>query len=73
VHRACIRIGVAIFNVLIKPWIIPVHSWRGAVRGSIASDVALACATETAAFELFRQLLEVDARPVAPTTAATRI
>jgi len=40
--RMCLQIVVAIFNVLVNLWIIPVYSWRGAAWSSLASDGLLA-------------------------------
>ncbi len=35
-------IGVALFNVVINFWLIPLYSWRGAAWASLLSDGALA-------------------------------
>lgn len=40
--RTVIQFSVALFNVLINLWIIPVYSWRGAAWSSLASDGLLA-------------------------------
>jgi len=53
--KACIQIGVAVFNVLINLWIIPAYSWRGAAWSSIASDALLACAIGAVALTLSRR------------------
>jgi O-antigen/teichoic acid export membrane protein len=53
--RARIQAGVAVFNVVINFWLIPLYSWRGAAWSSIASDGLLACAIGLAAFVLFRR------------------
>lgn len=53
--KACIQIGVAVFNVLINLWIIPAYSWRGAAWSSIASDALLACAIGAVAVTLSRR------------------
>ena len=50
--RTGINAGVAVFNVLINLWIIPIYSWRGAAWSSIASDSLLVCALGTAIFVL---------------------
>jgi O-antigen/teichoic acid export membrane protein len=50
--RTFIQVGVAIFNVLINLWIIPIYSWRGAAWSSIASDALLACGIGAAALVL---------------------
>jgi O-antigen/teichoic acid export membrane protein len=52
--RSGIQIGVALFNVLINLWLIPMYSWRGAAWSSIASDALLACAVGTAVYILSR-------------------
>ncbi|MEB3181431.1 MAG: oligosaccharide flippase family protein [Nostocaceae cyanobacterium] len=39
--RSGMQIIVAIFNVLINLWIIPLYSWRGAALSSLASDSLL--------------------------------
>ena len=41
-YRTTIQIVVAVFNVLINLWIIPLFSWRGAAWSSLASDGLLA-------------------------------
>jgi O-antigen/teichoic acid export membrane protein len=53
--RARIQAGVAVFNVAINFWLIPLYSWRGAAWSSIASDGLLACGIGLAAFVLFRR------------------
>jgi O-antigen/teichoic acid export membrane protein len=53
--RTFIQVGVAIFNVLINLWIIPIYSWRGAAWSSIASDALLACGIGAAALVLSRR------------------
>ena len=53
--RTGIQAGVALFNVLINLWIIPLYSWRGAAWSSIASDALLACSVGTAVFVLSRR------------------
>jgi O-antigen/teichoic acid export membrane protein len=66
--RTIIQVAVAIFNVLVNLWIIPLYSWRGAAWASVASDGLLACGVGAAVFFLSRrtQILaadpEVDAR-----------
>jgi len=40
--RTLVQVGVALFNVLVNLWIIPVFSWRGAAWSSLASDGLLA-------------------------------
>ncbi len=53
--RTSIQVVVALFNVLINLWIIPLFSWRGAAWSSIASDALLACGVGTAALILSRR------------------
>lgn len=61
--RTAIQAGVAIFNVMLNLWLIPMYSWRGAAWSSIASDTLLACGVSAAAFLLSRraQILLGDA------------
>jgi O-antigen/teichoic acid export membrane protein len=60
--RSGLQVSVAVFNVLINLWLIPVYSWRGAAWSSIASDGALFCGVAVAVFVLAR-------RSVAPVIA----
>jgi len=53
--RTGIQVVVALFNVVINLWIIPLYSWRGAAWSSIASDALLAFGVGTAAFVLSRR------------------
>ena len=53
--RACIQVVVALFNVLINLWIIPLYSWRGAAWSSIASDALLAFGVGATAWILSRR------------------
>lgn len=53
--RTSIQVVVALFNVVINLWIIPLYSWRGAAWSSIASDALLAFGIGTAAFVLSRR------------------
>jgi hypothetical protein len=46
---------VAVFNVLINLWIIPLYSWRGAAWSSLASDALLALGTGLAVFMVARR------------------
>jgi O-antigen/teichoic acid export membrane protein len=52
--RSIIQAVVAMVNVLINMWIIPLYSWRGAAWSSIACDALLALALGTAAFHLVK-------------------
>ena len=40
--RSLIQFSVALFNVAINFWLIPLYSWRGAALASLASDTLLA-------------------------------
>ncbi len=40
--RTTVQVAIAIFNVLVNLWIIPLHGWRGAAWSSLASDGLLA-------------------------------
>jgi O-antigen/teichoic acid export membrane protein len=53
--RSGIQTGVAIFNVIINLWLIPLYSWRGAAWSSIASDALLASAVGTAVWILSKR------------------
>jgi O-antigen/teichoic acid export membrane protein len=53
--RSSLQVGVALFNVLINLWIIPLYSWRGAAWSSLASDGILACGTCAAVFMIVRR------------------
>jgi hypothetical protein len=48
-------VGVALFNVLINIWIIPLYSWRGAAWSSIASDALLAFGAGAAVLMIARR------------------
>jgi O-antigen/teichoic acid export membrane protein len=52
--RTCVQVAVALFNVLINMWLIPLHSWRGAAWSSIASDALLALGCSVAVFLIAR-------------------
>jgi O-antigen/teichoic acid export membrane protein len=52
--RTCVQIAVALFNVLINFWLIPLYSWRGAAWSSIASDALLALGSSVAVFLIAR-------------------
>jgi len=39
--RSAIQVAVAVFNVLLNLWLIPLYSWRGAAWSSLASDAFL--------------------------------
>ena len=40
--RTAVQVLIAVFNVLVNLWIIPIYSWRGAAWSSLASDGLLA-------------------------------
>lgn len=40
--RTAVQVCIAVFNVLLNLWLIPVYSWRGAAWSSLASDSTLA-------------------------------
>jgi len=67
--RTSVQGAVAIFNVLINLWLIPMYSWRGAAWASIASDALLAacifiCLAYVARKErLARSITAVDVLP----------
>lgn len=52
--RACLQVGVGVFNVLINLWLIPAYSWRGAAWSSIASDGLLAIGAGAVVFVIAR-------------------
>jgi O-antigen/teichoic acid export membrane protein len=53
--RSLVQVCVAVFNVLVNLWIIPLYSWRGAAWSSIASDGLLACGAAAAVFLIARR------------------
>jgi O-antigen/teichoic acid export membrane protein len=53
--RTFVQVAVALFNVVINLWIIPLYSWRGAAWSSIASDALLAFGVAAAVFVLSRR------------------
>jgi O-antigen/teichoic acid export membrane protein len=53
--RTSIQVLVALFNVAINSWIIPLYSWRGAAWSSLASDALLAFSVGAAAIVLSRR------------------
>ena len=52
--RSGIQVVVAVFNVLVNLWIIPIYSWRGAAWSSLASDGLLAVLVWAAVWWLVR-------------------
>jgi O-antigen/teichoic acid export membrane protein len=40
--RTAVQVCIAVFNILLNLWLIPVYSWRGAAWSSLASDGTLA-------------------------------
>jgi O-antigen/teichoic acid export membrane protein len=52
--RTSVQVSVAVFNVVLNLWIIPVYSWRGAAWSSLVSDALLALSTGIAVFMVAR-------------------
>jgi O-antigen/teichoic acid export membrane protein len=50
--RSIVQVFIALVNILINIWIIPLYSWRGAAWSSIACDALLGVVLGTAAFQL---------------------
>jgi O-antigen/teichoic acid export membrane protein len=53
--RTSVQVAVALFNVAVNLWIIPLYSWRGAAWSSIASDALLAFGVGMTVFVLSRR------------------
>jgi len=53
--RTGIQVGVAVLNVLLNFWLIPLYSWKGAAWSSLASDATLAATLWLVALILCRQ------------------
>ena len=53
--RTAIQIGIAVVNVVLCLWLIPLYSWQGAAAASIASDGLLALAVWMALYQLGRR------------------
>jgi len=53
--RSCVQVVVAVFNVLMNLWMIPLYSWRGAAWSSLVSDALLALGTGAAVFTVARR------------------
>ncbi|HUK24885.1 MAG TPA: flippase [Terriglobales bacterium] len=53
--RTAVQVGIAVFNVLLNLWLIPLYSWRGAAWSSLASDGMLAVGLWSLAYLLCRQ------------------
>jgi O-antigen/teichoic acid export membrane protein len=53
--RVILQMSVAVANLLMNLWVIPIYSWRGAVWSSLASDFLLVVAAVTAVRFLCRQ------------------
>jgi O-antigen/teichoic acid export membrane protein len=64
--RSGIQMVVAVFNVLVNLWIIPIYSWRGAAWSSLASDGLLALLVWAAVWWLVRNAPPVPALVVEP-------
>ncbi len=43
--RACIQVAVAVLNVALNVWLIPIYSWRAAAWASLVSDGLLVLST----------------------------
>ena len=63
--RTSMQAGVAVFNVLLNLWIIPVYSWRGAAWSSIISDGALMLGVGTAVLILSTRSTQSAVRAIA--------
>lgn len=53
--RSAVQVIVAVFNVLVNLWIIPLYSWRGAAWSSLASDAFLMLSLWAVVFLLYQQ------------------
>jgi O-antigen/teichoic acid export membrane protein len=53
--RSSIQVAVAIFNIAINLWLIPIYSWLGAAWASVASDGLLAILVCLALIYIYRQ------------------
>ena len=53
--RTAVQVGIAILNVLLNLWLIPLYSWRGAAWSSLASDAMLAAGLWLVAWLCCRQ------------------
>jgi len=53
--RSAVQVIVAVFNVLINLWLIPLYSWRGAAWSSLASDAFLMLSLWVVVGFLYRQ------------------
>lgn len=54
--RSCIQVAIAILNVGLNVWLIPIYSWRGAAWTSLVSDGLLVLSTWTATLVLSSRL-----------------
>ena len=41
-YRTIMQVSIALFNILLNLWLIPLYSWKGAVWSTLASDSLLA-------------------------------
>lgn len=53
--RSAIQVAVAVFNVLVNLWLIPLYSWKGAAWSSLASDALLMLSLWLMVAFLYRQ------------------
>ena len=58
--RAFVQFLIAVANIGLNFWLIPIYSWRGAAWASLACDGALAVALWTACFLLLRSSQRVE-------------
>lgn len=54
--RTAIQLGIALLNVLLNLWLIPIYSWQGAAAASIVSDGLLAIGVWAAVWQLGRRI-----------------
>lgn len=52
--RTAVQVSIAVFNVLLNLWLIPLYSWRGAAWSSLASDGMLAVGLWSVSYLLCR-------------------
>jgi O-antigen/teichoic acid export membrane protein len=56
--RSAVQVVIAVFNVLVNLWLIPLYSWRGAAWSSLASDGLLMLGLWIMVAFLYRQQLQ---------------
>jgi O-antigen/teichoic acid export membrane protein len=52
--RTMLLVGIAVVNILLNAWLIPLYSWRGAAVATIVSDALLGAAIWAAVWYLGR-------------------